>query len=108
MTTKIYIFGEAGLWSNHRSPTNEFDLERDLTDFLQNAGEVIWDGDEHRGPRWNVDLLLYDDADIETWIQRLVAFLQQWGVLDRTLSFTIIRDGAGTNWEHRRIDVATK
>src|SRR5262245_63885598 len=98
MPTKMYIFGEAGLWTG-RGALSEFDLQHDLNNFLQDRGEVIWDGDEHRGPQWNVDVLLHaDPEDVDGWIQRLTAFLRQWGVIDRTLSFTIIREGAISKW----------
>ena len=108
MPTRMYIFGEAGLWNCRRHAASaEYDLERDLDNFLQDRGEVIHDRDEHSGPQWNVDLLLHTDADdVEGWIQRLTAFLRRWGVPDRTLSFTIIRDGATSKWEHRRVDIA--
>jgi hypothetical protein len=62
MATRIYMFGEGPLWSGRGVWTDVHDLQRDLNDLLQEAGEVIWDGDEHRGPAWNVDLLLYGPA----------------------------------------------
>ena len=105
MPTKIYIFGDTPLWSSRNPRDSEFDLMRDLNDFLQDRGEVIHDGDEHLGPRWNVDVLLHaDPEDVDGWVRRLTAFLRQWGVPDGALSFTIIRDGA-PQWEHRRVEV---
>jgi hypothetical protein len=105
MSMKLYIFGEEGLWCSRSPGASRFDLERALDDFLQYRGEVIWDGDEHRGPRWNVDVLLHEDAeDVDDWIQRLTAFFRQWGVQDRRLAFTIIREGA-PKWEHRRVEI---
>ena len=107
MSTKMYIFGEAGLWTS-RGALSELDLKRDLNDFLQDRGEVFWDGDEHRGPQWNVDLLLHADFDdVDGWIQRLTTFLRQWEILDRILFFTIIREGATAKWDHRRVEVAS-
>jgi hypothetical protein len=106
--TKMYIYGEAGLWSS-RGPPSEFELERALDNFLQDRGEVIWDGDEHRGPPWNVDLLLHGEAhDVDAWVERLAAFLLGWGVQDSTLNFTIIREGTPPTWEHRRVEIARK
>lgn len=109
MPTKMYIFGEASLWSSRSEHQSVFDLEHDLNNFMQDRGEVIWDGDENRGPQWNVDLLLHSDAeDIDGWIERLTTFLLAWGIPDRTLSFTIIREGAGSRWEHRQVKVASE
>lgn len=106
MSTKIYIFGEACLWSR-QGPVHEVELHPDLNNFLQDRGEVIWDGDEHSGPQWNVDVLIHTNAeDVEGWIQRLTAFLRDWGVQDRTLLFTIIREGVTSKWEHRSIELA--
>jgi hypothetical protein len=107
VATKIYIFGEASLWSSRMPPRRTKDLERDLNHLLQDAGEVTWDGDEDSGTCWNVDLLLYNDTEVETWIRRVVTFLREWGVPDRTLSLTIIWEGgAESRWEHRRIEIA--
>ena len=107
MATKIYIFGETRCWSTRKPISDVFDLRRDLNHLLQDAGEVIWDRDEHSGTCWNVDLLLYNDAEVETWIRRVVTFLREWGVPDRTLSLTIIWEGgAESRWEHRRIEIA--
>ncbi len=107
MPTKMYIFGEAGLWSRRSIATSRLDLEADLNNFLQDRGEVIWDGDEHKGPQWNIDLLLHADAeDVDGWIMRLAKFFRKWGIPDRTLSFTIVREGATSNWEHRRVQIA--
>jgi hypothetical protein len=108
VATKLYILGEVGLWSSNGPLYHLSNLEHALNNLLQGDGEVIRDRDEHTGVCWNVDLLLYDDAGVESWIQRLVAFFRQWGVLDRSLFFTIIRDGAGSQWEHRRIEVASE
>jgi hypothetical protein len=107
MPTKMYILGEAGLWRRPGALATRLDLERDLNNFLQGRGEVIWDGDEHRGSQWNVDLLLHEEAeDVSGWVRRLTAFLRQWGIPDHTLSFTIIREGDPPRWERRRVEVA--
>src|SRR5262245_9308898 len=109
MPTKIYIFGNGWLWSWRRPQEGVPELERDLNDFLQDRGEVICDRDEHTGPQWNVDLLLHADPDdVDNWVQRLTAFLRQWGVSDHTLSFTIIRQGATSTWEHRQVNLASE
>jgi hypothetical protein len=44
MPSKIYIFSEAGLWCGHNSNASVYDLEHDLDNLLQGAGEVIWEG----------------------------------------------------------------
>jgi hypothetical protein len=103
MSTKIFIYGEGGLLSVHHPVARVDDLESALDTLLGAAGRVIWDGDEHTGPRWNVDLLLYNDAEVEAWILKLVTFLRQWGVVDRTLSFTIIPGKEAAQWERRLI-----
>lgn len=109
MPTRMYIFGEAGLLSCRHPSASCSELEHDLDNFLQDRGEVIWDGDEHRGARWNVDLLLHaDPEDVDGWIRRLTEFLRQWGIRDRTLSFTIIREGAASAWEHRQVNVGNR
>jgi hypothetical protein len=95
--TKIYIFGESG-WPGR----SVLELNRDLNDLLQDAGEVIYDRDEHIGPCWNIDILLYHDAELEAWIPRLVAFFQKLCVLDGSISFTIIRNDVEPKWEHRQ------
>jgi hypothetical protein len=69
---------------------------------------VIWDSDGNRGLCWNADLLLYDGADVEAWIRRLIAFLRQWGVLDRAISFSIIREGGQSKWDTRIIEVGNQ
>jgi hypothetical protein len=107
MATQIYIFGEGPLW-NARGASKELDLHSAVYALLQGDGELTWDGDEHSGPCWNVDLLLYNDAEVETWVRRLVDFFRKWGVTDRALSFTIIREGAGPRWEHRRIEMSSQ
>lgn len=43
---------------------------------------MTWE-DEHFGPGWKVDLLR-QAADIDAWIERLLAFLREWGVPDDT------------------------
>jgi hypothetical protein len=109
VSTKMYIFGEGRLWTDRSPSASCSDLERDLRHFLQDRGEVIWDGDEHCGPQWNVDLLLHaEPEDVDGWIDRLTAFLRLWGISDRTLSFTIIREGTTSKWEHRRIEVGDR
>jgi hypothetical protein len=105
MPIKMYIFGEASLWYRPLF-SDQQDLEDRLLAFLENRGEVIHDRDEHSGLQWNVDLRLYADGeDIDIWIQRLTSFLRQWGVLDRNLFFTIIRESDTSTWEHRRVDL---
>jgi hypothetical protein len=103
MAIKIYIFGEASLWSR---AGGQLELENDLQIFLGNRGRVTLDGEVPSGPQWNVDLLLYADTeDVESWILRLTTFMRQWGVLDRTLHFTIVRESDTSTWEHRRVKV---
>jgi len=108
MTTKLYIFGDAPLFSVRNPGFDRWDLERDLENLILGAGEVIWDGDEHNGPNWNLDLLLYDDAAVDIWIRKLVLFFKQWGVTDRSISFTIVREAAESSRENRRIEVAAE
>jgi hypothetical protein len=107
MAAKIYIFGAGS--------RDMVGLSRHLNDLLQGAGEVIYDRDEHTGPNWNVDVLLYYDADLEAWIQRLASFFEQWGVWDSILSFTIIKNVLSngnltieSKWENRQIEFAPK
>jgi hypothetical protein len=66
---------------------------------------VTWDGDEHSGTGWHIDLLLYDDADMDSEVQRLTAFLRRWGVPDGSLSFRIVPGSEEAGREQRRIIV---
>src|SRR5262245_55334347 len=98
---RIYIYGNAGLWHRYDAMLGLYHLEEDLNDFLQDAGRVTWD--EHKGRGWNVDLLLYEDADIDDWVQRLIAFLREWGVPDDAFTITIHPESSGETV--RRVEV---
>jgi hypothetical protein len=103
MSIKIYIFGEGSMWYSHI--LGKRDLENCLDAFLKDRGQVIYESDGHSGPQWNIDLQLYaDNEDIDSLIQRLTTFMRQWGVLDRSLNFTIVRESDASTWEHRRVD----
>ncbi len=104
MPIKMYIFGEASMWYRHMLGTH--DLENCLDAFLEDRGQVIYESDGNAGPQWNIDLQLYaDNEDVDSLIQRLTTFMREWGVLDRTLHFTIVRESDTSTWEHRRVEM---
>ena len=107
MPTEIVIYcNSPGLWPGGASSSGPDKLERALNDFLQAFGEVTWDGDEHRGLGWTVGLLLYDEANTGSWVERLVAFLQEWDVPNGTfLSFCILGNDGRAAIERRTVEV---
>jgi hypothetical protein len=72
MASDIYIYAKTSLGRGRD------ELEDDLDDFLGEGGEVTGGGSGL--PGWNVDLTLADDADLESWVGKLVLFLREWGV----------------------------
>ena len=76
MAVTVHIYS-AQLLSEPRSG-----LEDDLEEFLGPAGEVTGGGAGATG--WNIDLALIDDASADDGIERLAAFLREWGVPDDT------------------------
>jgi hypothetical protein len=112
MSAQVFIYGDRALWWR-----DGFDVQAGLSKleialgiFLQDAGEVIWDEDEHfGGPSWSVGFLLYDHAHVQNWVQRLVIFLRQWGVPAGTsLSVTTYPERAGAGMEHGTVDVLAR
>ncbi len=52
-------------------------LEEELEDLLGDAGEVGDGGSGSMG--WDVNLELFDDAEVQPWVEKLTAFLRTWG-----------------------------
>lgn len=98
MPSRIYIYGNAGIWPVGRA---RHDLDYDLNDFLQDRGVIAWN--EHTGPGWNVEVLLNDDIDVDDWIPSLLTFLRQWGVPDGPLFLSILCEDGARPVEHRRV-----
>ena len=96
MAPDIYIYAKTSLGRGRD------ELEDDLEDFLGEVGEVTGGGSGL--PGWNVDLTLVDDADLESWVVKLVLFLRQWGVPQDTYLRVFPSDWVeGT--EGKRVDI---
>jgi hypothetical protein len=104
MPTRLYIFGNAGLWPGRDGLHGPWDLRGAVNRFVQGSGEVTWDGDYHIGPGWSVDLLLYDD-DIDSWVQKLATFMRDWGVPDNPISFTISSESRDGEIVIRKVEI---
>ena len=100
--TRIYVSGPPVLGT---AGSSERALEYDLYQFLGPAGG--FDSDKHEGPPLGIPLLVYDDVDLETWGQKLVAFLTDWGVPDGT-AVSLARDVPGQGVVHRRFQVPSR
>jgi hypothetical protein len=80
MATTVYVYSTRPL------PEPRGGLEDDLEEWLAGAGEVSGGGGGAAG--WNIDLELFDDLAADQWIDRLAAFLREWGVPEDT-SFNV-------------------
>jgi hypothetical protein len=100
MRTDIFIY------SSQSSPALQREgrqgLEDDLDEFLAGVGETTGGGSGVGG--WNIDLALAEGVPVEEWAERLVAFLQEWGV-PRDTYFHIIPPDWVQGQKPRRIDV---
>ena len=106
MSTKIYIFGDQGIWRREMTYGTRSELEADLNGFLGDSGRVIYDDeDEHYGLWWSVDVLIYSDRNINLWVFALADFLRKWGVPDGPLTFSMFRRDKTVGIQHRRIVV---
>jgi hypothetical protein len=54
MPIRVNISGDMGLWPGRDGSSGPWELDRAVNDYLQDRGEVVWDGDEHSGPGWFV------------------------------------------------------
>ncbi|HEY8505246.1 MAG TPA: hypothetical protein VIL46_11735 [Gemmataceae bacterium] len=102
MSTAIHIY------SKQSSPALEREgragLEDDLDEFLGEAGETTGGGSGVTSEAWNVDLELFDDTQLEEWIERLTHFLREWGVPEDTYFKVFPEDWVGGT-EPRRVNV---
>jgi hypothetical protein len=92
------------LYSSKSSPALQREgrggLEDDLDEFFGDAGEVTGGGSGNTG--WNLDMRLFDASDLERWLERLTAFLRNWGVPDDAFLDVLVTEGP------RRVDVFPK
>jgi hypothetical protein len=94
----IYIYSEKSLLQ--RTGKDRDELEDDLETFFGEAGDVTGAGAGNAG--WHLDLHLHDASDLERWLERLAAFLQNWGVPQDTYLEVFVTTGP------RRIDVFSR
>jgi hypothetical protein len=90
MPIRINISGNGHFYA-WRDRSGEHDLDRVLNDFLQDRGEVTWDGDEHSGPGWFVMVLLYGDRDVDQWVAECARYLRRYGVPHGPIAFLVWR-----------------
>ena len=57
--------------------------------------------------KWNLDLELFEDNQLEEWVVKIKGFLQNWGVPPDTY-FTIYPDDWKEGMESRRVEVFDK
>jgi len=94
---KVYIYGP-GRWlgEGHRG------FERTLGRLLHGAGYLATDEDQ--GPEWGIDLVLHVDTDVEEWVNRLAAWLQDWPVPEGT-ALSVIAYPTPGGVRHQRIEI---
>jgi hypothetical protein len=85
MSTTVCVYSTKPL------PEPRGGLEDDLEELLAGAGEVSGGGGGAAG--WNIDLELFDDLSADQWIDRLAAFLREWGVPEDTSLKVFSADG---------------
>jgi len=104
MPTRVYIYGNSGFWAGRISSGVTFDLERDLNDFLQDRGRVLY-GDEHSGPDWHVEVELEDHINLDAWIPQLAIFLRRWSVPEGPIFLSISGDRDGIPIPHGNMTI---
>jgi pSer/pThr/pTyr-binding forkhead associated (FHA) protein len=91
--TRIYIF------------TQESGFEYPLDELLRGHGEITID--EQKGASPTTDLILYTGEDVDTWVTRLVEFLQDWGIRAGTLMSVTSYPVTG-GFKHERIEIPAR
>lgn len=104
MPTRVYVYGDPGFLAGCVSSVDAFYLERDLNDFLQDRGRVLY-GDEHSGIGWHVEVELEDRVDVEAWIPQLATFLRRWSVPEGPVYLSISGERDGIPIPHRHITI---
>jgi hypothetical protein len=80
-------------------------LEDDIDEKFAGVLEVSGGGAGNR--YWNIDIALSEDADLESVVQQLVAFLREWGVPSDTYMHVVPSDWV-EGQAQRRVDVFVK
>jgi hypothetical protein len=104
--TRVYVSGPPILWSpDAPAQSGERALEDDLFRFLGPAAYP--DSEGHEGPGLGIPLLLYGEADLDSWGRSLVDFLADWGAPDGT-AVSLTGDVPGQGVVHQRFAVPSR
>jgi hypothetical protein len=93
----VYIYGP-GLWLGRDGP----ELECALGHLLHGAGYLT--AVEDQGPEWGIDLVLHAGADVDGWVSRLAAWLQDWPVPEGT-ALSVTAYPAPGGFLHQRVEI---